>query len=377
MIYVVRPGDTLGDIAVWFGVSVAELQFLNQIPNSEVIIPGQALLIPQPPREGSFSIQVNGYAYPFISRWILRETLRSLNLLSVFTYGFRAEGALLPPKLNDTWMVERALAADVAAAMVLAPMTPEENFSNLLLVQLLEDPAAQRRLLDEIAETMAEKGFTELNIDFEFVPAANRDALTEFVRRAKARLPYDVSVCLAPKSSANQRGLLYEGKDYRALGEVAARLLIMTYEWGYKFGPPLAVAPINRVREVVQYAVTEIPREKLSLGLANYGYDWPLPYIRNLTIARTIGSIEAVSIARREGAEILFDPTAMSPWFRYRRNGILHEVWFEDVRSWQAKFDLVKEFGLGGIGIWTVMNLNRPGLTLLSRNFRKTETGTV
>ena len=255
---------------------------------------------------------------------VLRETLRNLNLLSVFTYGFTAEGALLPPKLNDTWMVERALAANVAAAMVLAPMTPEENFSNLLLVQLLEDPAAQRRLLDEIAETMAEKGFTELNIDFEFVPAANRDDLTEFVRRAKARLPYDVSICLAPKSSANQRGLLYEGKDYRALGEVADRLLIMTYEWGYKYGPPLAVAPINRVREVVQYAVTEIPREKLSLGLANYGYDWPLPYIRNLTIARTIGSIEAVSIARREGAEILFDPTAMSPWFRYRRNGILH-----------------------------------------------------
>ena len=154
------------------------------------------------------------------------------------------------------------------------------------------------------------------------------------------------------------------------MGEVADRLLIMTYEWGYKFGPPLAVAPINRVREVVQYAVTEIPREKLSLGLANYGYDWPLPYIRNRTIARTIGSIEAVSIARREGAEILFDPTAMSPWFRYRRNGILHEVWFEDVRSWQAKFDLVKEFGLGGIGIWTVMNLNRPGLTLLRNTFR-------
>ena len=52
MIYVVQPGDTLGDIAVRFGVSVMALQVQNQIPNSELIIPGQALLIPQPPLTG-------------------------------------------------------------------------------------------------------------------------------------------------------------------------------------------------------------------------------------------------------------------------------------------------------------------------------------
>ena len=370
MIYVVQPGDTLGDIAVRFGVSVLALQVLNQIPNSELIIPGQALLIPQPPQMGQYSIQVNGYAYPFISPWVINETLPYLNLLSVFTYGFTEDGMLLPPPLNDGWMVDRARDYGVARALVLAPMDREERFSNVLLQRLLENEAAQDRLLEELAETMAEKGYAELNIDFEFVPAQNRQDLTAFVRKAKERLPYDISVCLAPKTSSTQRGLLYEGKDYRALGEVADRLLLMTYEWGYKYGPPLAVAPLNRVRQVVEYAVTEIPAEKLSLGLANYGYDWPLPYIREHTIARTIGSMEAVSIARREGAEILFDPTSQSPWFRYRREGILHEVWFEDVRSWQGKCNLVKEFGLGGVGIWTVMNLNRPGLVLLSRNFR-------
>jgi len=116
--------------------------------------------------------------------------------------------------------------------------------------------------------------------------------------------------------------------------------------------------------------VTEIPPEKISLGMANYGYDWPLPYVKDQTVARTIGSMEAVEIARREGAEILFATGSQSPWFRYRRDGILHEVWFEDVRSWQKKLELIGEFGLGGLGIWTVMNLNRPGLTLISQTFR-------
>lgn len=370
MIYVVRPGDTLGDIAVWFGASVEAIQYWNQIPDSNEIIPGQALLLPQSLQDGPFSIQVNGYAYPFISPWVLNETLPWLNLLSVFTYGFTDEGMLVPPPLADGWMVDRAADYGVDAAMVLAPMDVEGRFSNVLLGRLLQDQAAQERLLEQIGRVMEEKGFSELNIDFEFVPAENRQDLTAFVQLAGERLPWPVSVCLAPKTSRQQRGLLYEGKDYRALGEVADRLLLMTYEWGYKYGPPMAVAPIDQVRRVVEYAVTEIPPEKLSLGMANYGYDWPLPYIRQQTVARTIGSLEAVSIARRVGAEILFDPTAQSPWFRYRERGILHEVWFEDVRSWQKKFDLVKEFGLSGIGIWTIMNLNRPGLYLVGESFR-------
>lgn len=376
MIYVVQPGDTLGDISVRSGVPVDVIQYLNQIPNSNEIIPGQALLLafPQP---GELSIQAGGYAYPFISPWVLNETLPWINLLSVFTYGFTEDGMLLPPALNDGWMVDRARDFGVTAALVLAPMDRMEQFSNVLLSRLLENEAAQDRLLEELAETMEEKGFGELNIDFEFVPAQYRQDLTAFVRKATERLPWPVTICLAPKTSRQQRGLLYEGKDYAALGEVADRLLLMTYEWGYKYGPPLAVAPIDQVRRVVEYAVTEIPPEKLLLGMANYGYDWPLPYVREQTVARTIGSLEAVSIARRVGADILFDRQSMSPWFRYRKDGILHEVWFEDVRSWQAKFDLVKEFGLAGVGIWTVMNLNRPGLALLTENFRQNGMGVV
>lgn len=91
---------------------------------------------------------------------------------------------------------------------------------------------------------------------------------------------YIVSVALAPKTSSTQAGLLYAGKDYRALGKAANYVLLMTYEWGYKYGPPMAVAPINKVRQVLDYAVTEIPPQKIHLGIPNYGYDWALPFIK-------------------------------------------------------------------------------------------------
>ena len=135
----------------------------------------------------------------------------------------------------------------------------------------------------------------------------------DFVRRATQVLKifgYTVTVALAPKTSAQQRGLLYEGIDYRLLGEAANHVMLMTYEWGYSQGPPMAVAPINMVRKVVEYAVSEIPPEKIILGIPNYGYDWPLPFERGVTRARSLGTLEAVKLAVDFGVDIRFDETA-------------------------------------------------------------------
>ena len=370
MIYVVRPGDTLYGISRQFGVPVETIAWLNQIPDPNVIVEGQALLLLNNRKEGPMSIQVNGFAYPFISPWVLGETLPFLNLLSVFSYGFTPEGALLPPVFNDRWMVERATAAGVPSALVLTPLDREGMFSNLLISALLHNPEAQNRLLQELQAKMEEIGYQELNIDFEYVLPEDRVLFADFVRLASETLEGAVTVCLAPKTSRDQKGLLYEGKDYRLLGEAADRVLLMTYEWGYKYGPPLAVAPIESVRRVVEYALTEIPASKISLGLANYGYDWPLPFERGKTVARTIGSVEAVEIAKRNRTNIIFDWWSKSPWFQYTQDGVRHVVWFEDVRSWQYKFDLIREYGLTGVGIWTVMRLFRAGMNLIGENFR-------
>ena len=178
-----------------------------------------------------------------------------------------------------------------------------------------------------------------------------------------------MSIALAPKTSASQRGLLYEGTDYPALGQIADSVLLMTYEWGYKYGPNMAVAPINKARQVVEYALTEIPSEKILLGIPNYGYDWMLPFIRGESEAVTIGNVEAVQIAIANDAQIRFDELSQSPFFNYERDGILHEVWFEDVRSLQSKYNLLEEYNLRGIGVWQIMRLQRAMWLLLESRF--------
>lgn len=118
----------------------------------------------------------------------------------------------------------------------------------------------------------------------------------------------------------------------------------------------MAVAPLPNVRRVVEYALTEIPAEKLWLGIPNYGYDWPLPFRQGVTKATSISNQYALQLALRYGVEILFDDTAQTPWFRYTdEQGVEHEVWFEDARSIYAKLNLISEYHLSGAGYWNMM----------------------
>lgn len=372
-IYVVQSGDTVDSIASENGVSVDTVIYNNQIEYPYAIAVGQALLLSTGAASNERkTVSVNGYAYPFINTFVLNQTLPYLSALSIFSYGFTAEGDLLPPPLDDTFMIEAAIEYQAAPILTLTPFGADGQFSNYLITQLVNNWEARENLIQQIIVTVQEKGFQGVDVDFEFILAEDRVAFAEFVTRLREELNalgYTVSVALAPKTSDTQAGLLYEGKDYALLGEAANSVLLMTYEWGYTYGPPMAVAPINKVREVVEYAVTRIPEYKIDLGIPNYGYDWTLPFVRGESQARTIGNIEAIQIAIENNAEIQFDPVAMAPYFRYTREGLEHEVWFEDVRSMEAKFNLVKEFDLRGMGYWQIMKLFRANWLLLADTF--------
>ncbi len=374
MIYVVREGDNVDAIAAGLGVGVEEILFDNQLVYPYELAVGQALYIGGGERAPRGTISAGGYAYPFINEWVLSQTLPYLSELFVFSYGFTAEGELIAPLWEDGWMIREARSFGTVPILTLTPFGADGQFNNLLISSVVNNPEYGERLIRNLLRTIQEKGYGGVDIDFEYILASDRDAFTDFVGRVAARMRangFVTSVALAPKTSADQKGLLYEGKDYGAIGEAADHVLLMTYEWGYTYGPPLAVAPIDQVRRVVEYALTEIPAQKIDLGIPNYGYDWPLPYERGVTRAATVGNIQAVRIAIEQGVPISFDEKAMSPYFTYvdAESGVEHEVWFEDVRSLQAKFDLIAEYGLRGCGYWQIMQWFRANWLLLADNF--------
>lgn len=376
-IYIVRPGDTVDTIADAYGISPQSIIYNNQLLYPYPLAIGQALLLssqnpstPEIPEK--YSAFTGGYAYPFISKWVLEQTLPYLSDLYIFSYGFTPEGELIPPLVNDSFMITLAKSFGVSPILTLTPFGADGQFNNHLISQVIHSETAKQQLILNLTAQITERGFEGVDIDFEFILAEDRIPFAEFVydiRTAINALGYPVSVALAPKTSDTQKGLLYEGKDYALLGEAADSVLLMTYEWGYTYGPPMAVAPIHKVREVVEYALTKIPPAKINLGIPNYGYDWSLPFVQGSSKATTIGNIQAIQIAIAQNASIQFDELSQSPYFNYISGGIGHEVWFEDVRSLSAKFDLVQEYQLRGMGYWQIMQLFRANWLLLADQF--------
>lgn len=371
--YTVKQGDTLFSIAKEYQTTVKDLYRNNpSLMGKSDIVPGEELVISyrESPKR---AITVNGYAYPFIADNVLAETLPNLSNITPFSYGFTSMGDLI--LLADDELVEKAKSSQVEPIMLLTSLNSNGNFDNTLSDLLLNDEELQDTLIEEIIETMRLKGYHILDVDFEFVFPKDRVAYADFIAKLNERLePYgfDVWVALAPKTSADQKGLLYEAHDYALLGQAADRVLLMTYEWGYTYGPALPVAPLNKVREVVEYAVSEIPPEKILLGMPNYGYDFTLPYVQGESKATTLSNMDAVKLAYQKRAGIEYDETYQSPYFFYTENGKRHEVWFEDARSVQAKLDLMDEKELAGVSFWTVMKYF-PAANLLLRSYQLTD----
>lgn len=354
--HTVAAGETLAEIAANYGVSINQLYRNNSSLNARSdLIPGQRLVIEwQENKLGN--IRANGYAYPYINLQLLRETLPFLSWITPFTYGITENGNLLP--LNDQTILSAAQAYGVAPLLHLSTLTPDGVFSSERAALILNNPTLTQNLISEIIQTMQSKNYAGIDIDFEFVSLQNRDAYTEFVQSvhdALSPMGYPVFVALVPKTSSIQKGAIYEGHDYGGLGAVADFVFLMTYEWGYTYGPPLAVAPLPSVRKVVEYALNQIPAEKIYLGIPNYGYDWKLPFQKGVSRARLIGNQEAVEIARTQNAAISYDETAQAPFFSYYAQSAEHIVWFEDARSIRAKLSLVPEYGLAGVGYWNLM----------------------
>lgn len=404
VIYTVRPGDTVYSIAKKFGVSPPKVLTDNAIKNPEQLVIGQALVIipndvrhtvtygqslyaiarsygttvanilaANPDIEDSSrlhtgqvivipgnaaklgTMEVNGYAFADMDKADLEGALPYLTYTSLFSYQVKADGSLIP--IPDDSVIQASRQAGVAPLMVITNIKEGGSFDSNLAHTILTTEQVQNTLLDNVIKTLKDKNFYGLDIDFEYILPQDKQSYNKFLKKVVDRLHplgYIVSTALAPKASADQPGLLYQAHDYPVHGSLVDHVILMTYEWGYLRGPARAVAPLDLVEKVIQYAVSVMPSQKILMGIPNYGYDWTLPFIKGST-ARPITNLEAVDLAAQVGAQIQFDAAAQSPYFTYFKDGRNHEVWFEDARSIEAKLKLVKKYNLGGVSYW---NLN-------------------
>ncbi|QKY71055.1 LysM peptidoglycan-binding domain-containing protein [Lentibacillus sp. CBA3610] len=367
--HIVQAGEYIWGIAQQYGVTPEQIIAANDIEQPGLIFPGQTLRIPAQARPVT---EVNAYITRVdeLGRPEVLRLGRHLTYLSPFTYNITEDGSFT--ELPEQPVLEAARANNVAPLLVVTNFIQGE-FNSDVAAAVLRNPEAQEQLITNLQTVMRSKGYAGVNFDLEYVYPEDRENYNNFLRRVVERLHPEgflVTTALAPKETADQQGLLYEAHDYQAHGDIVDFVVLMTYEWGWAGGEPWAIAPVNKVRDVLDYAVTVIPRDKIVMGVPLYGRDWNIPWVEG-TIASTVNPKEAIQLAARYGVAIQYDETYQSPFFRYvDENGQAHEVWFEDARSVQAKYDTVKEYGLRGVNYWALGTPFPQNWPVLQDNFR-------
>jgi spore germination protein len=355
--YRVRPGDSLWSIANKFNVSVDSIATLNNLTPNSMVYPGTVLRIPEKSKNYG-AIETNGFIQPSTTEKedaIINEAGPYLTYISPFSYRLNEDASLIP--IKDENIIDTSRKFRVAPMMSVTNLSLQ-NFNTALINNIITNDQLQQTLINNIETTMKAKGYYGVIVDFERIAPENRQRYNDFLRKLTDQLHkqnYVVATALAPKTYDVTVGAWHGAHDYKAHGEIVDFVIIMTYEWGWSGGPPMAVAPINEVRKVINYALSVIPPKKIMMGMPLYGYDWALPYTPGGEFAKSVGMQEALQLAAKYKAIIKYDEMSQSPYFNYfDENKISHVVWFEDARSVMAKYLLVSKYGLRGVSYWVL-----------------------
>ena len=164
---------------------------------------------------------------------------------------------------------------------------------------------------------MTNRGYGGVNIDFERLFEEDRDLYTGFLRELADRIrPLGRTVTVAVPAKTSEDIPWLRGYDYGGIGSVVDFMFIMAYDWhhgGSEAGP---VAPITEVRRTIEFALRNVPRRKITIGMPLYGYDWTLPFTPG-SVAPAISNEVAVETAMRYQSPIQYSTEFESPFFRY------------------------------------------------------------
>lgn len=346
--YSIKAGDTLWRIGQRFQTSIPSILQANPGVVAENIYIGQIITIPTPMR---YTMETLAFIDTFIPTSIgekLSAYSDQLSYLALFTYSVTPTGTLI--EADDRALIQEIKQNNVKPLMVFSNYA-NNAFSSELAAQVLQSEI-RSIMINNIVRTLRNKGYAGISLDFEMIPPTHRDAFTAFLRELKQAMGNLILHVSVFSKEADMPTNPFAGAfDYAAIGQIADIVTVLTYDYGYVVGPPDPIAPTWWINQVLSYATTLIPRNKLMIAIPFYGYDWLTPDTPEVN-AKTLSVNAAQNQALQKYTVINYNTVAEAPFYSYVSNGQVRTVWFEDPRSMVAKYKLIEAYNLLGVSYW-------------------------
>jgi len=234
------------------------------------------------------------------------------------------------------------------------------------LHQLLSNQQSRKLLIGNLLDEVKKNGYDGVNIDFELMGYEDASLFTSFLRDLKTNLGPNktLSVAVFARTGKETWPTPYQ---YKEIGQIADRVVVMAYDYSYTTSKPGPVAPLWWVKEVTDYMVKNIPREKILLGMPTYGYNWSSGNKAVTVTAKKLTEIESHYTVQK-----FFDTASMSPYYiYYDEQGVRHEIWLENEQSLNEKWDVAVKNRLAGVSFWRIGNGFDDLYRILERNLNQ------
>ena len=295
-------------------------------------------------------------AVPYWDEEEARNTIQThsdkLDVASPWSYDVAADGSVeLQPDLKAAG--EQATAGRLRELGIKVIPTIANTTAGLwdsaTVSKVINDPKLRKTHVESVISLIQSNEFDGIQIDYEDLPADDRDSFSAFVTELGDAI-HGIGKVLYVTVHVKEDDAGYDARnksqDYAAIGKAADLVCLMAYDWHWSTGPSGPIAPYDWVDRVLRYSVTQIPANKILLGVGLFGYDWVGSTATNLTWR------QVVALAAQNRADEAWDVGGQSPHFTYTSAGVQHDVWYENGRSATAKFDLARRYHLQGVELW-------------------------
>ena len=228
--------------------------------------------------------------------------------------------------------------------------------SGTILHRILTDPATRAQWLDAMSSLPGRYGYDGVNVDFEQVPASDRDALTAFIRDLAARL-HAQGKLLSQAVSAKTQDISNHPRsgafDYPALASYNDFVFVMAWGVHWSTSAPGAQDDLGWVKQVLGYVATMPNPQKWVIGTMLYALDWPAGGGPDHP-ATALHYTEVQALIARYGVTPAYDAEKDSWHFGYTdASGVPHEVWYSDAAVVGRRVDLALQHGFN-VGFWRI-----------------------
>lgn len=345
--YQVQSGENLWQIAARFNTTVENILVANPGINPSQLQIGQEIIIPSPNR---LVLETLGFIVPYNAPQFIASLdsfSNQLTYIAIVAYSFTEEGYAYN-LLEDREMIAESVQRNIRPLLMIRNLR-NMDFNRELVGGVLQNQAYRTNLTRSLINFVTNRGYAGVSIDFEFIPPPQRDDFITFLTELKTALgDLILHVNVHAKTEDISTNPIIGAYDYRRIGEIADIVAVMTIDYGYPTGPPDPISPAWWVAQVIRYSISQMEARKIQIALPLYGYIKSVP--TNAT--RALSALDAQKLALTTQSTIQFDIAAQSPWYRYWEMQQEQIVWFEDIRSYIAKYRLIDLYQLRGATYW-------------------------